>query len=452
MFKLLRFYSIASFIAILATGVLLSLFYRQVALLGIFQLAEQSNRALARTTLNSNRSALVEYLKSVANLGPEGVRGQPLPPALSEFINDLMRGHSVAMINIYNHRGVVAFSTKTSQIGGDLSRHPRFISAINGGGSSALIYRDTFNVFDKVTEQDNLMQTYMPIQVSPTEPILGVLEIYTNANNLVRQNERIEFMIVAGAVLILSALYIVLVLAVRRARDIIELQQRTIRERTETLEILSAQMLNSEESHKKKIATELHEGLAQTLSAIKLSVESSWKNINPDDTLAKSMGQIIPLLQGLIKEVRSIATELRPSSLDDFGLLPTINRLCLEFDQRHPEIRINQQISLREHEVPAPLKVILYRIILLALNDIEQYTNSARILLSLMRTGETITLLVDNTPTSLPEAAATVPQGNALHQQPRFARIHELATLSGGMFNVSRNSMGGTMLQASWSC
>ena len=70
----------------------------------------------------------------------------------------------------------------------------------------------------------------------------------------------------AGAILILSALYAVLILIVRRANNTIELQQRTIRERTETLELLSAQMLKTEESHKKKIAFELHEGVAQTLA------------------------------------------------------------------------------------------------------------------------------------------------------------------------------------------
>src|SRR5690606_21052152 len=113
-------------------------------------------------------------------------------------------------------------------------------------------------------EEDNLMQTYIPVRASATEPVQGVFEIYTDVNDLVHQIERTEFIIMAGAMLILSGLYAVLLLVVRRARNVIDTQNHTIRERTQTLEILSARMLKSEESNKQKIAMELHEGLAQT--------------------------------------------------------------------------------------------------------------------------------------------------------------------------------------------
>ena len=78
-----------------------------------------------------------------------------------------------------------------------------------------------------------------------------------------------------------------------------------------------------EEQKKQKIAIDLHEGLAQTLSAIKVNVESSSRG-NLRDANAQPLEHIVPVLQNAIQEVRSIATELRPSSLDDLGLLPTI--------------------------------------------------------------------------------------------------------------------------------
>ncbi len=238
----------------------------------------------------------------------------------------------------------------------DQNHNQGFIIAINGGVASALIYRDTFNSFDGATEEDNLMQTYIPVRAGPAEPIQGVFELYTDVNSLVHQTERTEFIIMAGAILILSALYAVLILIVRRANNTIELQQRTIRERTETLELLSSQMLKSEESHKKKIAFELHEGLAQTLSALKLKVENGRYKRSMGDATAGSVDSIIPVLQQAIQEVRTIATDLRPSSLDDLGLLPTLNWLCREFEQQHPGIRIEREISLQEQDIPPPLK------------------------------------------------------------------------------------------------
>lgn len=282
MFKLLRFYSIASLLAVLATALLIAMFYREVAIQGIMQLAERSNLTLARTALNSVRPVLIDYLDAAAQPGLVDVSHRPPPPELATAIQSLMRESAVVRIKIYNRHGVVAFSTKTSQIGIDQRNNPGFISAINGRVADTLVYRDTFNSYDAVTEEDNLMQTYIPIRASATDPVQGVFEIYTDVNHLVHQNERIEFIILTGSLLILTALYAALLLVVRRAHTIIKSQHQTIRERTETLEILSARMLKSEESNKKKIAVELHEGLAQTLSAIKLNLENNRQKINGD--------------------------------------------------------------------------------------------------------------------------------------------------------------------------
>src|SRR5512143_3694482 len=274
MFKLLRYYSMASFIAVLATAVLLTWLYRQVSVQGIADLAERSNQTLARAAMSPMKPALLEFLDAAADFHPHGASAPPLPPELAGSIRSLMQDRSIARIKILNRHGVVIFSTWPPHVGSDQSRNPGFISAMNGAVASDLIYRDTFNRFDGATEEDNLAQTYVPVQGSPAEPIQGVFEIYTDVNRLVLMTERTELIIMVGAILILSGLYAVLVLIVRRAGRIIELQQHTIRERTETLEVLSAQMLRSEESHKKKIAFELHEGLAQTLAALKLQVEN----------------------------------------------------------------------------------------------------------------------------------------------------------------------------------
>lgn len=450
MFKLLRFYSMASFLAVLVTALLVGLFYRQVAIQGIMNLAERNNLALARTALSSVRPELIDYLNRVAQPGFARVGYQPLPPELAEAIGKLMRDSSVVRIKIYNQQGIVAFSTKTAQIGTDQGDNPGFIAAINGRVADTLIYHDTFNSLDAETEEDNLMQTYIPIRASPTDPVQGVFEIYTDVNDLVDQIERTELIVMAGALLILTMLYAVLLLVVRRARNIIDSQNQTIRERTETLEILSARMLKNEESNKRKIALELHEGLAQTLSAVKLSLENNRQRIDGDDAAAQSMETIIPALQGAIEDVRTIATELRPSSIDDLGLLPTLGSVCRNFQRQHPGIRILQDLPLREKDVPAPLKVILYRIVVLALDDIALHTDSDQIALALRRDGDMLTLLVDDTPSVAPDASATTLIEIDPVPESRFSKMLELATLSGGRFAAARPAAERIVLRASW--
>ncbi len=449
MFKLLRFYSIASLAAVLVTAVLLAWLYRQVAISGIVQLAERTNMTLANAAMNPIKPVLFEFLDTAADFGRGSATPPPLPPELINSIKALMQDRTVVRVKIFNRHGVVVFSTKPSQIGDDQNPNEGFNIAINGGVGSSLIYRDTFNAFDRATEEDNLMQTYLPVRASPAEPIHGVFELYTDVNRLVHQTERTEFIVVTGSVLILSLLYGTLILIVRRANKTIELQQRTISERTETLELLSAQMLKSEEANKQKLALELHEGLAQTLAALKLKAENG-KQDHADDATAGSAQSIVPALQEAIQEVRTLATDLRPSSLDDLGLLPTINWLCRELEQRHPDIRIERHIALQEQDIPKPLKAILYRVIVSVLNDLAQHTRSGSVHLGLWLDGDTLTLLIDDTAAEALDTTA-VPMAKI---DPRlragFARMEELTTLSGGTFSASAHSGGGTALRASW--
>jgi len=448
-FKLLRFYSIASLAAVLVTAVLLAWLYRQVAISGIVQLAERTNMTLANAAMNPIKPVLFEFLDTAADFGRGSATPPPLPPELINSIKALMQDRNVVRVKIFNRHGVVVFSTKPSQIGDDQNPNEGFNIAINGGVGSSLIYRDTFNAFDRATEEDNLMQTYLPVRASPAEPIHGVFELYTDVNRLVHQTERTEFIVVTGSVLILSLLYGTLILIVRRANKTIELQQRTISERTETLELLSAQMLKSEEANKQKLALELHEGLAQTLAALKLKAENG-KQDHADDATAGSAQSIVPALQEAIQEVRTLATDLRPSSLDDLGLLPTINWLCRELEQRHPDIRIERHIALQEQDIPKPLKAILYRVIVSVLNDLAQHTRSGSVHLGLWLDGDTLTLLIDDTAAEALDTTA-VPMAKI---DPRlragFARMEELTTLSGGTFSASAHSGGGTALRASW--
>jgi len=448
-FKLLRFYSIASLAAVLVTAVLLAWLYRQVAISGIVQLAERTNMTLANAAMNPIKPVLFEFLDTAADFGRGSATPPPLPPELINSIKALMQDRTVVRVKIFNRHGVVVFSTKPSQIGDDQNPNEGFNIAINGGVGSSLIYRDTFNAFDRATEEDNLMQTYLPVRASPAEPIHGVFELYTDVNRLVHQTERTEFIVVTGSVLILSLLYGTLILIVRRANKTIELQQRTISERTETLELLSAQMLKSEEANKQKLALELHEGLAQTLAALKLKAENG-KQDHADDATAGSAQSIVPALQEAIQEVRTLATDLRPSSLDDLGLLPTINWLCRELEQRHPDIRIERHIALQEQDIPKPLKAILYRVIVSVLNDLAQHTRSGSVHLGLWLDGDTLTLLIDDTAAEALDTTA-VPMAKI---DPRlragFARMEELTTLSGGTFSASAHSGGGTALRASW--
>jgi signal transduction histidine kinase len=346
----------------------------------------------------------------------------------------------------------VSLSTLDEPVSADHGADPGFQSSMRGEVFSSMVFRDMLGrLFAASSAEDNRMLTFTPIRSGPGTPVLGVFETRTDMSHLVEESDRVLLFFLAGAELILALLSAMLLVVVRHARNILHIQHKTIRERTATLEILSKSLLNGEELKKKKIAADLHEGLAQTLSAIKINMEST--------ELAKACGEdsqplesIVPVLQSAIHEVRTIATQLRPSSLDDLGLLPTLNWFCREFEHQHPDIRIQKEIFLREGTIPSHLKIDIYRIIESAFKNIAKYSNTDQIRFVMHLADDMIHLIIGDTPTIRPAITHISPTDPAADPQFRFAEMKERTSLSGGVFSSTLERMGGVTLRASWAC
>lgn len=368
MYKILRYFSIASLIGILLTALLLTLLYRQVAIKSITHLGEEVNVQLAQTALNSISPDLEKYLYAAADTEKEDF-SFPRNAKLERAIQNIMRDTRVVKIKIRNRHGILVFSAgqvkdQHEKLNSDAYENRAFRSAMRGKVASKLIYRDHFNPFDQASDDDNLIQTYLPVRRTIMAPIQGVFEIYTDVNHLVAHAQYTQVVTASGAALILILLYLMLLIIVRRAEKLIAAQQHTIRARTQTLEILSAQLLTSQENDKKRIANDLHEDVAQTLSAIKFQVENAYRmaaHQSPQEN-AKTLDAIVTTIQSAIHNVSAMALDLRPPSLDDLGVIATIGWYCRKFQSLHPEIHLDLEIKLEENDVPQALKIILYRI------------------------------------------------------------------------------------------
>jgi Histidine kinase len=445
MFKLLRYYAIASLVCVLVAAVLLTTLYRTVSRDTVVRMAERGNLALGQAVSNSVGGRLVDYIAGVAHLSAPDLRTHALPEELAQAVHDPMRDTSVIKVKVFNLRGRVVFSTDPREIGLDQADNPGFIRAMDGRHVSEIVYRDAFNRFDRTTEEDNVLQTYIPMRVGAADSIHGVFEICTDVNPLVARSEQLLFIILGGAALVLTMLYGALLLVVRRANGVIEAQQSTIRERTERLEALTAQLLANDESQRKSLAMVLHEGIAQTLSTIKLKVEMAARTRGA--AAAAQPDSIVPLLAAAIEDTRTLASALRPSSLDDFGLLATIAWFCREFLAAHPELRLAKHIAIDENKVAAPLKIVIFRILESAMKTLGDDATTERIELTLGADAGAIALKIAAVP-----RAALLDAGDAPLADPGsgFVDLHERAIQSGGRFSVLRKTSGGIVLSASW--
>lgn len=228
-----------------------------------------------------------------------------------------------------------------------------------------------------------------------------------------------------------------------------ELEER-IQERTVELRRANEQLLTAQEDERKRVAQELHDGIGQSLTAIKFRLEGALALSDQQTTAeqASSLKGLIPLIQQAVEEVRRISMDLRPSVLDDLGILATIAWFCREFETAFSNIRIEKAISLEEEDVPEPLKIVIFRILQEALNNIAKHSGADRVALTLRKDQGTLKLVVEDNGVGFdPERVLSV---NHARRGKGLPGMKDRIELSGGALTVVAKPHGGTTIQANW--
>jgi signal transduction histidine kinase len=129
--------------------------------------------------------------------------------------------------------------------------------------------------------------------------------------------------------------------------------------------------------------------------------------------------------------------------LEDIGLLVTIGWLCREFGEAHSAIRIDRSIDIEEGEIPAPLKLVIFRMIQEALNNIAKHSEASLVRVSLHKTGEGIELTISDNGKGF-DVKETLRQGLGL------VSVRERVELSNGSFSIESGKGKDTTLRAMW--
>jgi diguanylate cyclase (GGDEF)-like protein len=226
MFKLSRYFSIASAIGIILVVTALSLFYRHFAVNALMAHETRASVAVTKVFANSVWPKYASFVKNAARIPKAEL---PQRKEIAELRADLLRhmkGLNIVKVKIYNLDGLTVFSTDPKQIGQDKSSNTGFLNARAGKAASEITYRHQFNAFEQVIVDRNLIETYIPIQEDETPAIKGVFEVYSDVTELVTHLEATQRQIVTVVLLALSLLYLFLFLIVKRADNIIKTQEK----------------------------------------------------------------------------------------------------------------------------------------------------------------------------------------------------------------------------------
>jgi PAS domain S-box-containing protein len=206
----------------------------------------------------------------------------------------------------------------------------------------------------------------------------------------------------------------------------------------EQIRSLSEHLTNVREVERKHIAREIHDELGQELTVLKMDVGSLVKKLPlTDDIMRKRLASFSGLIDNIVQSVRRIASELRPSLLDDLGLTAAIAWHMEEFEKRSG-IKSHFKEPKDEWILPDPVKINLFRIVQEATTNIGRHSNATEVHVNLEHNDHSIVLRVfDN---GVGFNAETICKGNTLG----ILGMRERASIVGGKLEIKTAPGNGT--------
>ncbi|MCO6450900.1 MAG: sensor histidine kinase [Caldilineales bacterium] len=220
----------------------------------------------------------------------------------------------------------------------------------------------------------------------------------------------------------------------RKGRQETERLYAEVQNREEQLARLLHQVVGAQETERQRIARELHDTTGQSLTAIGLGLKGLEGVLQKEKSMALTPAAELRLYASrALAELRDIIADLRPSQLDDLGLVPTLRWYTRVFSERWG-IACDFNVQGEPKRLPSDFEIVLFRISQEALTNIARHAQAtrARVLVS-FNPGETMLQVEDNGQGFVPEEAL---QSIGSTSGWGILGMHERAALVGGRVEI----------------
>jgi len=172
-----------------------------------------------------------------------------------------------------------------------------------------------------------------------------------------------------------------------RAATAVSLSQRVSRD-------VLGRVVAAQEHERKRLARELHDETGQALTSILLGLKPLEQAVSGDEALA-AIASVRDLVVSTLQDVRRLAVELRPSALDDFGLVPAVERLVDTFRDQSG-MRVDLETNLGDDRLSADAETTIYRIVQEALTNIVKHADATRVSVLLTRRDGLVAAVIED--------------------------------------------------------
>ncbi|MBC8086785.1 MAG: GAF domain-containing sensor histidine kinase, partial [Phycisphaerae bacterium] len=151
---------------------------------------------------------------------------------------------------------------------------------------------------------------------------------------------------------------------------------RQLAARTRSLEQLSMRMVRQHEDERRRLSRELHDETAQVFTAVKMQLEGLRQSLLPN--AITRLDRLLALVDTGIRSIRNVTNELRPSLLDDLGLLPALRSLVSDFSER-TGVRAVLDAPEQLPEMSQEADLALYRALQEALSNVARHAKATMV-------------------------------------------------------------------------
>jgi signal transduction histidine kinase len=198
-------------------------------------------------------------------------------------------------------------------------------------------------------------------------------------------------------------------------------------------------VVEAQELERRRLARELHDETGQALTSILLGLKALEERFEDADSRAAT-AELRELVVSTLQDVRRLAVELRPSALDDFGLVAALERLAASFAEQSG-IAVDFQTSLAGERLSGEVETALYRIVQESLTNVVKHARARHVSILLARMNGAIKAVIEDDGQGFDPAEDTLDGFGLVGMRERLA-------LLGGRLEVESSSETGTTVAA----
>jgi len=210
-------------------------------------------------------------------------------------------------------------------------------------------------------------------------------------------------------------------------------------------------LLHTQEAERMRVAGELHDDVAPVVVMVKYMIEDAVGKIGTEAGAesVRILHDAALRLRDVASELRRISTDLRPKLLDDLGLIPTLEWYCRGVEEACQGMRVVCRMQVAEAEIPARVKLDIFRIVQEALSNVIEHAHAHRAQVDLYTPMQELCVMIEDDGEGF-DLGAAASKGESGLTGLGLQAIRKRVEATGGRVLLDTAPGRGTRIGAAW--